>query len=327
MVASSRRAAGERPQRDVSPTEPSLKTIIPLLLAALLSGCGGDAGPAGTAAGSLPPTSTSRADGAVQIDRPDVDAFVQSQLATQKIPGASLAVMHDGQIVYAKSYGYADTLAKLPLRPEQRFDLASISKQFVATSVLMLVEQGRLGLDDKIATYLGNDGPAGWRDITIRQVLSHTAGLPSLPDNAFFDGIEAPGATTETAMLAKFRTYALLFPPGTGWSYSNVGYDLLGFLVSRITGHFYGDFIQQHIFTPLGMTSARFMSSTNTLEGTAGGYNLSNGTWQPVQFDPAATDYLSTGASGIQMSSLDMAKWDAALDAGTLLTPASQELM
>ncbi len=292
-----------------------------------MAGCGGDGGDPGTLPGSLPPTSTTRADGSTQTDRPDVDAYMQSQLSSQRIPGASLAVMHDGQIVYAKSYGYADTASLAPMRPELRFELASISKQFLATAVLMLVDQGRLGLDDKIATYLGNDGPPGWTDVTIRQVLSHTAGFESLPDDAFFNGIDKPGATSEASMLASFRSDPLLFPPGTRWSYSNVGYDLLGILVSRVTGSYFGDFIQKRIFTPLGMTSARFMSATDTPDGTAGGYNVVNGAWQPVQLDPNVTNYLSTGASSIQMSALDLAKWDAALDAGTLLTPASQELM
>lgn len=292
-----------------------------------MAGCGGDGSAPGTPTGSLPPTSTTRADGSAQTDRPDVDTYVQSQLASQRIPGLSLAVMHDGQIVYAKAYGYADTVARAPARPELRFQLASISKQFLATAVLMLVDDGRLGLDDKIATYLGNDGPPGWTDVTIRQVLSHTAGFEALPDDAFFNGIDAPGATTEASMLASFRGDALLFPPGTSWSYSNVGYDILGILVSRVTGSYFGDFIQQRIFTPLGMTSARFMSASNTPAGTAGGYDIVNGTWQLVQLDPNVTNYLSTGASSIEMSALDMAKWDAALDAGTLLTPASQELM
>ena len=304
-----------------------MKRIVPLLLAALMAGCGGDGGDPGTLPGSLPPTSTTRADGSTQTDRPDVDAYMQSQLSSQRIPGASLAVMHDGQIVYAKSYGYADTASLAPMRPELRFELASISKQFLATAVLMLVEDGRLRLDDKIATYLGNDGPPGWTDVTIRQVLSHTAGFESLPDDAFFNGIDKPGATSEASMLASFRSDPLLFPPGTRWSYSNVGYDLLGILVSRVTGSYFGDFIQKRIFTPLGMTSARFMSATDTPDGTAGGYNVVNGAWQPVQLDPNVTNYLSTGASSIQMSALDLAKWDAALDAGTLLTPASQELM
>ena len=310
--------------------EPGLKIILSLLLAASMTACGGDGGHGGDPGGSsasLPTSSMTRADGSAQADRPDVDAYLQSQLTAQHIPGASLAVMHDGRIVYAKSYGYADTVVPAPMRPELRFPLASISKQFVAAAVLMLVDEGRLGLDDKLAAYLGSDGPAGWNDITLRQVLSHTAGLVPLPDEAFFKDIDTPGATTEAAMLARFRTYPLLFPPGTGWSYSNVGYDLLGFVVSRVTGGFYGDFIQQRIFTPLGMASARMLRSTDTLEGLARGTTLEGGAWHPLQIDPNVVDYLSTGASGVQMSALDLAKWDAALGAGTLLSPASQALM
>lgn len=303
-----------------------MKRLFSVLLVTLMAGCGGDGDPA-TPTGSLPPVSTTRDDGSTQADRPDVDTYVQAQLASQQIPGLSLAVMHDGQIVYAKSYGYADTAARAPMRPELRLQLASISKQFLATAVLMLVDDGRLGLDDKIATYLGDDGPPGWTDITIRQVLSHTAGFESLPDDAFFSGIDKPGATTENAMLASFRSDALLFAPGTSWACGNVGYDILGILVSRVTGSYFGDFIRQRIFTPLGMSSARFLSAGNSPDGTAIGYGVSNGAWQPMQVDPNVTNYLSTGASSIEMSALDMAKWDAALDAGSLLTPASQALM
>jgi len=95
----------------------------------------------------------------------------------------------------------------------------------------------------------------------VRQVLSHTAGTAEYPDQDFFAHIDDTGATTEEHMLGAFRKYPMAFKPGTQWMYSNVGYDLLGFIVSRITGKFYGDYIQEHIFTPLGMSSARFIDS------------------------------------------------------------------
>jgi CubicO group peptidase (beta-lactamase class C family) len=296
--------------------------FLPLAVAVIATGCAGD--DSGTPDDSLPAIATARADASTQVDRPDVDAYVQAQLASQHIPGLSLAVMHAGQIVYAKGYGYADPATRAPMRPELRFDLASISKQFLAEATMMLVEQGALGLDDKIATYLGADGPRGWTDITIRHLLSHTAGIDDLPDAGFFTSIDAPGATTEAAMLANFRAYPLVFAPGTRWAYSDMGYDILGFIVSKVTGGFYLDFEQDHIFTPLGMTSVRFMSAHNTLDGTSGGFGLTGKNWTPIVMDAGVQDYLSTGSSGLQMSTLDIAKWDAALDAGTLLTPASQ---
>ena len=303
-----------------------MKNLVVALTIAL-AGCGGESDAPRTQPGSLPQIATVRADGAPQVDRPDVDAYVQAQMQHQRIPGASIVVVHAGQVVYAKSYGYANADAKLPMRPELRLDLGSISKQFVAVAVMMLVEEGRLGLDDSIATTLGDAGPPGWQDITIRQLLSHTAGLPSLPDDAFFNGLGAAGATTEAAMLARFRTYPLLFPPGTAWSYSSVGYDLLGFIVSRVTGQPYGEFIRQRVFAPLGMTSARFLSSSNEPAGTALGYEVDSGAWRPEQLSAALTDYLGTGGGGIQMSALDMARWEAALDAGALLSPASWNLI
>ena len=302
--------------------------ILVLAVPMLVAGCGGGGG--GSAApvpNSLPPVANARADGSPQVDRPDVDAYVQDQLLNDHAAGASVVVMHDGQVVYAKSYGYADTVKATPMRPETRMDLGSIFKQFVAAGVLMQVEAGQLSLDDKIAAYLGSDGPPGWSDITIRQVLSHTAGIVRDPDDAFFAGIETAGATTEDAMLAKFRTYPLLYPPGTQWAYSNVGYQLLGFLLSRVTGQYYGDFLQQRIFTPLGMSSVRFMDAPEVPGDCAIGYELQGGDAPAVGLDPGLSVYFSNGESGIQVSALDMAKWDAALDAATLLTPASQALM
>ena len=303
-----------------------MKNLV-IALSLIVAGCGGDSGPPRTQPGSLPQVATARADGTLQVDRPDVDAYVQAQMLRERIPGASIAVVHAGQVVYAKSYGYADADAKLPMRPELRLDLGSISKQFLSLAVMMLVEEGRIGLDDKITTYLGDAGPPGWKDITVRHLLSHTSGLPSLPDDAFFKGIGAPGATTEAAMLASFRSDPLLFAPGTSWSYSSVGYDLLGFIVSRVTGHPYGEFIQQRIFVPLGMSSARFIAASNDPAGTALGYEVADGAWQPEQLSSGLKDYLGTGGGGIQMSALDMARWEAALDAGALVSAASWNLM
>ena len=294
----------------------------------LLAACGasGDSSES-VPVNSLPAVSTTRADGTAQTPRGDVDAFVQQQLVALKIPGATLVVMHDGQLVYAKGYGYADLTARTPARPEQRVDIGSITKQFVAAAVLLLNEEGRIDLDEKISTYLGPEGPAQWGEITVRQVLSHTAGLAGLPDDDFFKHIDDAGATTEASMLAKFRTYPLSFTPGSSWAYSNVGYDLLGFIVSRITGHFYGDYIQQRIFTPLGMSTARFIHASNSWADTLLPYDIDNKGWTVFELSDGVREYLSTGASGIQLSALDMAKWDAALAQGTVLSPASQALM
>jgi len=322
-------ALGRAPRAFPSSTR-SWRRLGTMIIAGLLvTGCGGsgDGETEGVPVNSLTAVTTTRADGASQQPRDDVDAFVQQQLRSQKMPGATVVVLHDGQIVYAKGYGYGDVAHATPIRLEQRLQIGSISKTFLATAVMMLREEGRIDLDAKIADYLGPEGPAYWSDVTVRQVLAHTAGLAYLPDNDFFAHIDDAGATTEEHMLAAFRKYPVEFQPGSRWMYSNVGYDLLGFIVSRITGKFYGDYVKERIFTPLGMTSARYINPNNSFADKALGYVNTEDRWKSVDLSSGSLEYLSAGASGVEMSALDMAKFDAAVRNGTLLPTAAQTLM
>src|SRR5690349_20712953 len=153
-----------------------------------------------------------------------LDEYMQSEMKSQQIPGVSVAVIKDGRIILAKGYGFANVEHQVPVKPETVFQSGSMGKQFTATAIMMLVEEGKLGLDDPITKYF-KDAPASWNSVTVRQLLSHTAGFTDYPDNFNFRA-----DYTEDQILKTIYGIPLAFAPGTKWSYSNLGYATLGIL-------------------------------------------------------------------------------------------------
>jgi D-alanyl-D-alanine carboxypeptidase len=178
-----------------------------------------------------------------------VDAFIRGRMASDHVPGVSVAVVRNGKVVLARGYGLANVELAVPATPDTVYQLASVTKQFTATAVMMLVEAGKIGLDDKITKYL--DGlPTAWGDVRIRQLLSHTSGIKSytsVPD--FFKTARKDYAKEEILKLV--ADAPLDFPPGERWSYSNTGYFLLGMLIEKVTGKAYGAFLHERIFFTL----------------------------------------------------------------------------
>src|SRR5437867_1946835 len=160
-----------------------------------------------------------------------IDDFVQSAMKQQKIPGLSLAVIRDGAVVKAKGYGLSNLELSVAAKPETVFQSGSMGKQFTATAIMMLVEEGKLGLDDKISKYFSKS-PKSWRDITVRHLLTHTSGIKD------YTGADLNFRQdyTEDDLLKKVETFPLDFKPGDKWSYSNTGYMLLGILIHKVTG-------------------------------------------------------------------------------------------
>ncbi|MGC1131017.1 MAG: serine hydrolase domain-containing protein, partial [Candidatus Acidiferrales bacterium] len=188
---------------------------------------------------------------------PQVDLYVDTEIKAQKIPGLALAIVRDGKIVKAKGYGLANVELDVPVKPETLFQTGSVGKQFTATAVMMLVEEGKVGLDDKITKYFP-DVPVAWQEITVRNLLSHTSGIPDYTGedkSGNEHAIDFRKDYTEDDLLKKAESLPMLFKPGEKWSYSNTGYVVLGILIHRVTGEFYGDFLQQRIFKPLGMSA------------------------------------------------------------------------
>ena len=252
-----------------------------------------------------------------QIDT--VDEFVRSEMQRQHVPGLSLLVAREGKIVRAQGYGQANVELQVPVKPETIFQSGSLGKQFTATAVMMLVEEGKIKLDVPITNYL-KDAPAAWKQVTIRQLLSHTAGFTDYPKDFNFRK-----DYTEADLLKIVEGSPLAFPPGTKWTYSNLGYLTLGILIHQVTGKFYGDFLQQRIFQPVGMSTTRIISEADIIPNRAAGYRLVNGELKNQEW---VSPSMNTTADGsLYFSILDLAKWDAALYTETLLKPSSFQQM
>ena len=248
-----------------------------------------------------------------------VTEYVKAEMQRQHIPGLSLLVAKQGRIVRAEGFGLANVELQVPVKPETVFQSGSVGKQFTATGIMMLVEEGKIALDDPL-TKSFPDAPASWKDVTVRELLSHTAGFGDYPK-----GFDLRKDWTEAEELKLVEGIPLAFPPGTNWTYSNLGYLTLGILIHRVTGEFYGDFLQQRIFQPLGMQSTRIISEADIVPNRAAGYRLVKGELKNQEW---VAPLLNTTADGsLYFSILDLAKWDAALYTEKLLKQSSLDLM
>ena len=248
-----------------------------------------------------------------------VSEYVKAEMQRQHIPGLSLLVVKDGKIVRAEGFGLANVELQVPVKPETIFQSGSVGKQFTATAVMMLVEEGKIGLDDPLTKYF-TDAPASWKDVTVRELLSHTAGFGDYPKD-----FDLRKDWTEDEELKLIESIPPAYPPGTKWEYSNFGYVTLGILIHRVTGEFYGDFLQQRIFQPLGMQSARIISEADIVPNRSAGYRLVNGKLKNQEW---VSPVVNTTADGsLYFSILDLAKWDAALYTEKLLKRSSLDLM
>ena len=248
-----------------------------------------------------------------------VDDYIRSEMQAQRIPGVSVAVIKNGEIVLAKGYGFANIEHQVPVKPETIFQSGSMGKQFTATAVMMLVEEGKLSLDDKLIKFFP-DGPETWRNITVRHLLTHTSGMGDYPDD-----FDLRRDYTEDELLQRIKTIPLAFQPGEKWSYSNLAYVTLGVLIHKVSGKFYGDFLQERVFKPLGMSTARVISEEDIVPNRAAGYRLVNGELKNQNW---VSPTLNTTADGaLYLTVYDMAKWDAALYTEKLLKRSSLEQM
>jgi len=248
-----------------------------------------------------------------------VDTYVHSEMQRQHIPGLSLLVARDGKIIRAQGYGLANVELRVPVKPETLFQSGSVGKQFTATAIMMLEEEGKIKLDDPVTKYL-QGAPATWNQVTIRELLSHTAGFTDYPEKFDFRK-----DYSEAQLLKIVEAIPLAFPPGTNYSYANLGYLTLGILIHQVTGKFYGDFLHERIFQPLGMTTTRVMSEADIIPNRAAGYRLVKGELKNQEWVSPTINTTADGA--LYFSILDLAKWDAALYTEKLLRRSSFEQM
>ena len=248
-----------------------------------------------------------------------VDDYIRTEMEKQHIPGLSLLVSREGKPIRAQGYGLANVELQVLVKPETVFQSGSVGKQFTATAIMMLVEDGKIGLEDPLTKFFPN-APAAWKQVTVGELLSHTAGFTDYPKSFNFRK-----DYTEDEVLKIVEGIPLAYPPGTKWSYANLGYATLGILIHKVTGKFYGDFLQERIFKPLDMNSARIISEADIIPNRAAGYRVVKGELKNQEW---VAPMINTTADGsLYFSINDLAKWDAALYTEKLLKRSSLEQM
>lgn len=248
-------------------------------------------------------------------------------LESNSAPGAAVLVIHHGQVMFRRGYGVADLRTKRKIDQRTNFRLASVTKQFTATAIMLLVHDGKLRYDEHL-TDIFPEFPAYGRAITIRNLLNHTSGLPD-----YEDILTAQYPNTADTMIPQIHDAGVLklleqqsagkFPAGTKWEYSNSGYAVLAMIVEKTSGQPFAQFLRQRIFAPLGMTrTIAYEKGTNEVFDRAYGYARVNSLWQ--KHDQSSTSAV-LGDGGIYSSLADLEKWDRALKMHTLLSESEMQ--
>jgi D-alanyl-D-alanine carboxypeptidase len=266
-------------------------------------------------------TLASAVDARAQADK--VDEYIEAEMRKQHIPGLSLAVVQAGKVVKTKGYGLANMELNVSATPNTVYQIQSITKSFVACGIMLMVEDGKLGLDDKITKYLSGL-PQAWSGVTVRQMLTHTSGIPSfVQDQGGGAAIVAFAQKTDSSeqIIRWAAARPLKFAPGEGRKYSSTGYHLLGMIIEKVSGKPWGQFLHDRIFAPLGMTSTRVYSVFDIIPNRASGYNhFGDVPVNGLVFTPAI---MESAAGGLVSTVEDMARWEIALEAGTIIKPST----
>lgn len=249
----------------------------------------------------------------------EVDQIVLTQMQKRHIPGAAVAVIRNGKIIKVKGYGLANVELNVPVTTSTVFEIGSVTKQFTASAIMMLVQEGKIALDDSISKYL--EGlPEAWSAVTVHHLLTHTSGVKNYTG---LSGFEWSKHLKNDEFIKAVSGFPLDFQPGARWSYSNTGYNLLGMIVEKASGKPYWQFMSERIFKPLGMNATRDRDPHIIIPNRADGYEWENGALEIR--DGNLTELFSAGATVSTI--LDLAKWDAALNTEIFLKRSSLEKM
>jgi D-alanyl-D-alanine carboxypeptidase len=247
-----------------------------------------------------------------------IDKVATDTLARTGVPSASVAIVRDGQVVYVKAYGDARIDPKTPATPEMRYSIGSISKQFTAAAILLLQEQGKLSLDDKVSKFIPNLTRAN--EVTIRQLLSHTSGYQDYwPQDYVMPPMMQP--TTAQKILDMWARKPLDFDPGTKWQYSNTNYVIAGVIIEKVARMPLLQFLQEKVFTPLGMKSVSDTDQAKLGDTDPTGYlRYALGPLRPA---PKEGKGWMFAAGELAMPAAELAKWDISIIDQKLMKPAS----
>jgi len=253
---------------------------------------------------------------------PRIDASVQDWLVTSGAPSASVAVVQNGVVTYAHAYGTAQLSPSTLATTSTRYAVDSISKEFTAAAVLLLVQEGKLSLDDRVEKWFPDLGDVS--KVTVRQLLNHTSGIRDFWPQDFVPP-EMLRPTSEAAIIGEWARRPLDFESGTQWQYSNTGYVVAAAIVEKVSGEKLMDFLQRHIFEPLKMEHVTEDDTHALPAGDAVPYTRYG--LGPARHAPKEGPGWLFGAGALAMTPSELALWDISLMNRSLLAPASYEAM
>ena len=253
---------------------------------------------------------------AVPLRADDVDDWVNAQIKERRVPAVSIAVIRGGALIKTAGYGIANLEHSIPAAPDTIYKIGSVSKQFIAAGVMLLVQDGKVVLDQPLGRYMAGT-PDAWQAITIRHLLTHTSGL--VREGPGFDPFKIQ---PDLDVIKTAFPLPLNSKPGDKYAYSNLGYYILADVIRAVSGQPWPEFLSGRIFTPLGMTATRPTSVAAIIPNRAGGYAWSKDRFENMDNWPAVRP------SGAFVSTvLDMAKWEIALQSDRILTtPTKQQI-
>jgi len=245
------------------------------------------------------------------------DQLMSEQFKADETGGAAL-IAKKGQIIYKKAFGMANLELNIPMLADNVFRIGSISKQFTAVAILQLMEQGKLGLQDDITKFIP-DYPTHGHKITIEHLLTHTSGIQSYTGMKEFGTISRLDKTPEE-LIAFFKNQPMEFAPGTKWNYNNSGYFLLGYIIEKLSGKTYPEYVEENIFKPLGMTNSYYGSDSKIIKNRAAAYSKNEKGF--INAEPLSMT-LPYAAGSLQSTVEDLYKWNQALHSYKLVKKES----
>lgn len=250
-----------------------------------------------------------------------MEQVVQTYVADKQFMGSILVAQH-GHIILDKGYGYANLEWRIPNTTTTKFRIASLTKQFTAVAILLLEEQGKLKISDFTNKYMP-DAPSAWDKVTLFHLLNHTSGIPSYTSFLDFAAFTTSTKTPEQ-QIEFFRNKLLNFQPGSNFEYNNSGYVLLGYLIEKISGQSYADFVVNNIFKPLDMDNSGYDSHSKIILHRASGYMVSpNGLCNADYLDMS----IPYSAGSLYSTTQDLLLWEQGLFGGKIVSPASLKKM
>ncbi len=248
----------------------------------------------------------------------NIDSLLQEKYSSNA-PGATFLITKKGEIIYKKAFGLSNLELNVSMKTEDVFEIGSMTKQFTAISILMLMEKGKLNLDDEITKFIP-DYPTNGHKITIHHLLTHTSGIKNYTSMRELRDI-AKKDMAPSDLVDFFKNEPMDFNPGEKFKYSNSGYVILGYIIEIVSGKSYADFVEQEIFKQIGMTDSQYASHSKVIHNRASGYHYKNG-----YINNRYISFTLPYSSGSLMSTVDdMFTWQEAIKNNLLISKGTTE--